>query len=445
MGEERSAEDVSVELQEIARTLPIARGCAARAELERQDYSAALELLEARLIESPAVVENRLGWVECQLALATVPLTALSAPLEELFPAALEMPDVRPFASRTFVAVASKLVQRRQLRLAVVILEHALALSVGADWRGQLVNATLFVMRQELERAEIKRESKAYAAALRERIEKLEKDALTQEPPPRQEKERALFTSKAIVEAALLLEDTAPETAAVLERKERTSWFRAGLFVGGALAVLAGLGWLLLPQETPEEISDRLVDGVRLPAAEVSMLPETDFAPLSNQVSLDELRKRLESKPPVTVPTPADTPVTVAVVVPTAAPNSKPKNNSLPPPKVDADRLARTRVEDLGTTPPVREGHNDRALDGSPLRSYEVEQFPEPLNYKIIARTQVMSAPSVVAASLAQLEPDAKVQVVSRMGRWLELRSLAGRRGFIYAQDAVQIQNPDSR
>lgn len=81
-------------------------------------------------------------------------------------------------------------------------------------------------------------------------------------------------------------------------------------------------------------------------------------------------------------------------------------------------------------------GAQGRALDGSPLRSYEVEQFDPPLVYKTIARTRVASAPSLLSETLAELNADTPVHVTARMGRWLELRSTGGKVGYIYSQDA---------
>jgi hypothetical protein len=95
---------------------------------------------------------------------------------------------------------------------------------------------------------------------------------------------------------------------------------------------------------------------------------------------------------------------------------------------------------------PIREpdGHggtlsskdSPREQDGSQLQTVTVEQFPSPKLYKVLATTAVFSAPSVISQAIARLEPGAKVQVVAKMGKWLELRSAGDRRGYIYGQDA---------
>lgn len=77
------------------------------------------------------------------------------------------------------------------------------------------------------------------------------------------------------------------------------------------------------------------------------------------------------------------------------------------------------------------------ALDGTPLRAYPVEQFGQPLPYQVIVSTDVYSSPSIRARPVEHLERGDKVDVIARLGPWLELLSVRGRRGYIYAQNAV--------
>lgn len=128
-------------------------------------------------------------------------------------------------------------------------------------------------------------------------------------------------------------------------------------------------------------------------------------------------------------------------------------------PRMDPEKFAKTKVEELSTSPrraPVDESgpggersyggspaqqppiQQERALDGSPLRSYAVNQFNPPLRYRTLTATEVLSSPSLLASSLARLEQNTPVDVTAKMGQWLELRSTAGRTGYIYAQDAVE-------
>lgn len=82
-----------------------------------------------------------------------------------------------------------------------------------------------------------------------------------------------------------------------------------------------------------------------------------------------------------------------------------------------------------------------RALDGTPLRSYEVEQYDQPKLYKTLVSTNVLAAPSHMAEALSHLDPETPIHVVSRIGPWLELVSAQGRRGYIFSQDAVLAAN----
>lgn len=80
-----------------------------------------------------------------------------------------------------------------------------------------------------------------------------------------------------------------------------------------------------------------------------------------------------------------------------------------------------------------------QTLDGTPLRSYEVQDFERPQRYKTITATNVFSAPSLLSSTVSRLEPETTVQVVSKMGLWLELRSTQGRPGYIFSQNAVPV------
>ena len=82
-------------------------------------------------------------------------------------------------------------------------------------------------------------------------------------------------------------------------------------------------------------------------------------------------------------------------------------------------------------------GKQRTALDGSPLRSYEVKQFSPPKLFKTITATRVLSAPSILSTTLAELPENTPIHVSAQMGRWLELRSTGGRVGYIFSQDAV--------
>jgi len=79
---------------------------------------------------------------------------------------------------------------------------------------------------------------------------------------------------------------------------------------------------------------------------------------------------------------------------------------------------------------------SERALDGSPLKSYEVERYDPPHVYETLTATNVLASPSLLSASITRLEAHTPIQVTAKMGFWLEIRSNEGRTGYIYAQDA---------
>jgi hypothetical protein len=85
-------------------------------------------------------------------------------------------------------------------------------------------------------------------------------------------------------------------------------------------------------------------------------------------------------------------------------------------------------------------GEGLKTLDGKPVQSFEVRNFPAPRRYKTIVTTKVLTAPSMLSTEVARLQPDAKIVVISSMGPWLELRSKNGTRGYIYSQDAVPVE-----
>lgn len=135
-------------------------------------------------------------------------------------------------------------------------------------------------------------------------------------------------------------------------------------------------------------------------------------------------------------------------------------------PPIDAQRLGQTKVEDIGggeRSPnsqrlslnldkmtiagdgrrygPSPDGDNSSAVDPKsrlPVQSYEVKQFSPPKIFVMLNDTVVSSAPSMVSVEVSKLRKGDKVEVVSSMGPWLELRSERGKRGYIYSQDAKE-------
>jgi hypothetical protein len=108
------------------------------------------------------------------------------------------------------------------------------------------------------------------------------------------------------------------------------------------------------------------------------------------------------------------------------------------PPNPQAAVLPQTKTP-LRDSDPLRNRSGEKALDGSPLRSYEVETYNPPVTFRTITPTNVLVSPSLFSKSLTRLEVDTHVHVTRKMGNWLELRSTGGRTGYIFAQDATQL------
>lgn len=107
-----------------------------------------------------------------------------------------------------------------------------------------------------------------------------------------------------------------------------------------------------------------------------------------------------------------------------------PVEDTSPVMKADGRTYGKVSAQD-----PVAGKSNERALDGSPLKSYEVEKFDPPELYFTITATNVLAAPSLMAQSVARIEPKTTVRVTSIMGQWAEIRSNAGRLGYVFFKD----------
>ena len=59
---------------------------------------------------------------------------------------------------------------------------------------------------------------------------------------------------------------------------------------------------------------------------------------------------------------------------------------------------------------------------------------------KIIAQTKIIAAPSLLSEQIGQLRVGETVKVKTKIGQWLEIRSPNNERGYIFAQDAIEVQ-----
>lgn len=450
--------------------------------LQREEYQQALDLVDEKLTEEPASVHAKLAWIYSQVGLGNVPITALSSPFEEIYPLLKNEPELSSFAFATAVQLSIRLVERKQLRLAALMLEHALETASTSAEAVEVRGALLKVLQEEIERAERRRESKQYIASLGKRLEDLKKAphpvirkkeiTARQEEPGR---EPSFVDAKSIVEAAVGTNDDqgwqmgqgeqAPTIAMGTAPSARLKISKVLLPLAVA-GLIYGVWTFLLSEREVIDLGPRLVFSLGERALPLLSLPELDMrnSDTGYEAVMESVTKRLENR--VTRKAESSSEGSSVAAEKDDTGNSSPqivKSTPTPPaspnklPEMNADALANSVVEVLASTGRQEEvkgssvgrmpisvpfpGQKD--LDGTPLQGYAIEQFDPPVMFRTIARTDVMSAPSVIATSLATLSAESKIQVVSKMGKWLEVKSSEGRRGYIHLQDAVQIKEAE--
>ena len=495
----------------------------------------ALVQIEESLQQIPDSAETKLWWVRCQLDLGSVPVAALTGPLEEIVPKIREVPELRTLVSGTCVKMARALLQRKQPRLALSLLDHAIefakenATVTATQFRG-LLDYFLATVRIELQAAPLRRESKSYLQYLAQKeqvllqqLESVPRSSVaavaSEHIPPAKGTAKNRFNSKSILEEAARTSSSGDQDGAIsgVEIPEGTtptgsnSTQRALLFIICLLVTAGGLGaswlWVFSPDGAP--ISESLAMATSGAERQEPLIPLSITAPAgSNQVnahdaSLDSLGKRLQglafakASPAAKAP---DTATATNSKNPVADERQQVDKDALNPksgrklpnlrnegddeleslsgmpdaenaihqnqvPSLNPDKFAKVQVEQVGSSPrktqledvdpqQVHVGSDGRAygppkdadpysepgrkaLDGSPLQSYNVENFEPPLLFRTLTATEVLTAPSLLSQSLARLDANTPVHVTKRMGQWLELVSSGGRVGYIYAQDAT--------
>lgn len=494
----------------------------------------ALSLVEQRLTMQKDDAETKLWWVFLHLKQKGMPLSALSAPLEELFQALRADAKLRGFGCKVYLLLATGLVERAQFRLAVLMLEraeefvHALEVSEESVW--QVQDALLAVLRAEHKGAEVRREPRSYLDSVALKVEGLEKKIkkrtpkkkrkeVPQEKIAEEKKKSPVISSKTILVSALSpsaspsaeFDDkksnntkksesvqgraqSSTQSTAQWDESERSdggklpeapcpiSQSRIGaMFLAvGILAVLFCGYWyfylnvqgggLLNRTRFPMLVSEQ-------PTTLLSELPRRDGSEVVLGSGFSEIHERLKTmdirggNDRNSVPSdgneqqgPSSSPVS-ELRPPEVGAVDHPGHTPEPSlPEYDPKNIANAEVQSVGQVPgrsdltglqadkegrvfgPARTLENSplheakRGLAGERVESVEVEQFTPPKHFKTLTATEVLSAPSLLAVSYAKIESGATVQVVARLGRWLELRSTGGRRGYIYAQNAEEVR-----
>lgn len=445
-------------LKKVLEDLPLPMNLSWSKELLAGDFKSALAKIDERLTEEPSDLAARLWWVQCQSELGIVPASALNSPLEELLPKLKEANHLYESSIAAFVRVSIRLLDRSQTKLASVLLERAydfskLGRSVHEDTREALRESLSQTLVLERERAELKREPKSYIDSIDKKITELKS------APKSKSTERGRKKTGSNLSSASLLRD-AVETDKIADQLEEPV-IQEGLGGpkhGRQAALISICGFLMIVFGLySSRIFDTSVEPYSEPLA-VSLLPggypqlqslSLAFAE-AKTVGLESVSKRLERLKEAKAITwnaeknSQDREVPKPTPVPTETLTREDKSKL---PEMNPDKLATAVVESLGDSGGVNSvGKVTRGPDGriygppptdSSVKPVEVEQLKKPQVYKVLASTAVFSAPSVIAQSVARLEPNAKIQVVAKLGKWLELRSSGGRRGYIYAQDAV--------
>jgi hypothetical protein len=514
------------------------------------DFQEALTSVEARLNELPDCPGTKLWWVRCQLELSRLPITALTAPLEEIYPRLKEAEALYVLSCYTFLKTAVGLLERNQSRLAVSMLERAVefaGLSEQVSYEEQLKLDQFYLgcLDEEIKRAQQRRENKKYIDGLQEKRNVQSK----KKPVAKPKKDKAAATknngkarkdilnAKAIVTEAIRPSEPAFVTAArdegisafsetakhpeslfsdeaeAARQADRRKASPVLLMILGTvmlvcLVLIGALSYGMLHIGGKQDITQRLAMEIRLVPNLAMAFPALDNSAIGAagsqaiNATLDQVGKRLqqlavskskeetEQKNPDEAESSAkeeDQSALNSAKAKAVAKNTAPEEDelvslsNLPPaknaipanrvPKPDAGKFANTKVEQVGTSPrkaavpqegmdkgiqvgtdgrvygqpktadPAAENSGAKTLDGSQLRSYEVRQFNPPLRFRTITATEVLSAPSLLANSLAHLEAQTPVDVTAHMGQWLELRSSRGHVGYIYAQDAEEDQS----
>ncbi len=452
----------------------------------KDDFKAALEKIELALESDSKNPELKLWWIRCQLEVGTLPLAALAAPLNEIAPEVQERQDLQALGCSTFVKAAISFFFREQLRLGVHMLRQANEFvdSLDSSQANLLLTQSRIVVTDEVENAPLRREEKSYlselgdfASFLDQKLTSISKhsNGAADRPEQTTSTRSAILNSKSILDEAKNndnvsdLPDSNLKPVSPGNRKIVQGDTGTGLRLFGILFLLGLLGVFLfawkyvfhdpaqgtvverlaavtLDLETPQLITPSpesfsgaggdaesiILDSVSSRLENLSRDPKGNNKqdPAKNEVDQEALKPENGN----TLPNSDDELVSMTNLPP--ARNAITDNNI---PEITPDRFANTKVNDVGTS-----GRKAHADSGGSNKSNNASQPSQPKNqtfnppklYRTITPTEVLSAPSLLAKSLARLEINTPVHVTKKMGHWLELRSTGGRTGFIYAQDA---------
>jgi hypothetical protein len=192
-----------------------------------------------------------------------------------------------------------------------------------------------------------------------------------------------------------------------------------------------------IEKETPLDIISERLSGLQTNSSPTidPMPEETEKKPSKIKIDKEEIESlnvipEANSKIPIkTLPSVAASKVPQPIDLGNSN-KGAPIEEKSPEMKLDGRIYGQPKIDD-----PVAGKADERALDGSPLKSYEVEKFDPPVLFYTVTSTNVLSAPSLMSQSIARIEAKTTVRVTSIMGQWAEIRSNAGRLGYIFLKD----------
>jgi len=373
----------------------------------------------------------RFWWVRASVALGSVPLSILAAPLETVTREIAEATkrggsvdsELVGAASELLVEVSGQLQEKGDHATALSFAERAFRLTGGAsDTLARVVARVLSLPEPSARRDPA-------GVRLRERCRKLGEE-LGVGATPSQRAEPKIESTPKFVASALQLEKTTD-----VERSTDSSL--RPLLVVLAAAVLGAAGMRFFVGEAPEHGGESTIallvpemrPELRAPAIErLSSLSQLD-AIFYDFDRGGERRAALTREGAAPAVAPVAQRTGPKEVVNTAGPVE-------PADVVEALRAPSTKPEDdvgsiLFGAPKPRFPGADR---GEP-RPLPVDRFGAERDYVVITSTRVLTRPSFTGSAVAELRSGDRVRAEGLVGDWLKIRSRNGQVGYILSQD----------
>lgn len=433
-------------------------------------------------------IERRVWWIRSQERLKGVPISILSAPLEEV---SHEFLVHRESGRETLGAGVSEALQNELYKLLGELAE-------GLRSRGDEATASrLEDLKKRVGTTHIATTPQVRTDSAVQGAGDQPEAGATVDPLPAPPRIRAELTERLISDLPARGPKEAgrkaphPGTSSGSTGKDRAitstaRWWLKALVITVLLLALVGVllfqrlnvrSWretltsLGIGQTNPLAPQIPLPDGLKEPALQPPKLPEPR-APSQLEAILEDYRgaKVLTPQTDVSPRDSTDRP-------PAQAKEGDPSSSSAAPSSATVHQQANRQPlepvvqqkETINTSGPLEPPHFPRAgdrrrdtepssglsrgprqpppptgQDSSPPRPERpgFENFTAPRVYRTLVETDVMSAPTIRGRALDVLPAGVEVLVEGKEGYWLRIRSQRGNRGFILSQDAVRVPSP---